>query len=191
MIIKTKCDCCSKEYEYKHGTWSFKRAKYHYCSNECKKKGNNERSIIERNCVICGMNFKIYKSEIKRSYKHGKCCSESCANKNRNTTHGMSKTTEYMIYSCAKQRAKKQGVPFDIELSDIIIPDKCPLLEINIKSSKGSPTHNSPSLDKIIPKLGYVKGNIWVVSHRANWLKNDASVEEIELLLKNLKNKTP
>lgn len=34
---------------------------------------------------------------------------------------------------------------------------------------------------------GYVKGNIWVVSRRANTLKNNASIEELELLVSNLK----
>jgi len=42
---------------------------------------------------------------------------------------------------------------------------------------------NSPSLDKLIPELGYVKGNITVMSVRANRIKNDATRQEIELLL--------
>lgn len=44
-----------------------------------------------------------------------------------------------------------------------------------------------PSLDKIIPKLGYVKGNVWVVSNKANRIKSNATIEELELLVKNLK----
>jgi hypothetical protein len=46
---------------------------------------------------------------------------------------------------------------------------------------------NSPSLDKIIPSKGYIKGNVWVISNRANTLKNDASLQELELLVENLK----
>lgn len=44
-----------------------------------------------------------------------------------------------------------------------------------------------PSLDKIIPKLVYVKGNVWVVSNKANRIKSNATIEELELLVKNLK----
>jgi hypothetical protein len=39
---------------------------------------------------------------------------------------------------------------------------------------------NSPSLDRIIPELGYVKGNIMVISHKANTIKSNANIEELE-----------
>jgi hypothetical protein len=38
---------------------------------------------------------------------------------------------------------------------------------------------SSPSLDKIIPSRGYVKGNVMVVSSKANLMKSDASVTEL------------
>ena len=52
----------------------------------------------------------------------------------------------------------------------------------------GSPCPNSlsPSLDKIKPHLGYVPGNVLVVSHRANMIKHDATPEELSLLATNL-----
>jgi hypothetical protein len=37
------------------------------------------------------------------------------------------------------------------------------------------------------PEKGYIKGNVWVISNRANTLKNDASLQELELLVENLK----
>ena len=37
---------------------------------------------------------------------------------------------------------------------------------------------NSPTLDKFIPSKGYVKGNVQIISWRANNLKNDGSPEE-------------
>jgi hypothetical protein len=42
---------------------------------------------------------------------------------------------------------------------------------------------NSPSIDKFIPERGYVPGNVSVISHRANWLKNSASIEEVQMVL--------
>ena len=44
-----------------------------------------------------------------------------------------------------------------------------------------------PSLDRIDGAKGYVKGNVRVISHRANMLKNDATIEELELVLKDLR----
>lgn len=42
---------------------------------------------------------------------------------------------------------------------------------------------DSPSLDRIKPELGYVKGNIRVISFKANSIKNDASIEELRQIL--------
>jgi hypothetical protein len=88
---------------------------------------------------------------------------------------------EKMLLSCAKHRAKQEGVPFSITESDIVIPDKCPALGIPLYRGKGSGGHgfNSPSLDKIIPELGYVQGNIAVISHRANALKSDETNPQV------------
>lgn len=79
----------------------------------------------------------------------------------------------------AKRRAKVQGVAFDIEPSDIRIPRTCPVLGIPLKRSRGQPTDNSPSLDRIEPALGYVRSNIAVISYRANRIKNDSTPEEL------------
>lgn len=46
--------------------------------------------------------------------------------------------------------------------------------------SRGEVRTSSPSLDRFDPKKGYVRGNINVISDRANTLKNNASVEELE-----------
>ena len=83
------------------------------------------------------------------------------------------------LYSLAKRRAKKNQMEFTIEVSDIIIPDKCPLLGIPIDSyNTWQGTH--PSIDRIDSTKGYVKGNVMVISHRANILKNNST--PIELL---------
>lgn len=82
----------------------------------------------------------------------------------------------------ARGRAKKAGVPFSIERRDIIIPDRCPALGTKLVRGKGQPGPNSPSLDRIVPELGYVPGNIVVVSMRANRAKNDLTVAEMRAL---------
>lgn len=90
------------------------------------------------------------------------------------------------LYSKVKSRSKRYDIPFNLELSDIIIPDVCPLLGIPITQGEGKHYDNSPSIDRLIPNLGYTKGNIWIISNRANRIKSDATLEELKLLVKNL-----
>ena len=119
-------------------------------------------------------------------------CSCGC---NRSVKHGMSRLqadgrseeVEYTLWNAAKQRAKRQGIPFDLsplDLKKLGIPEVCPVLGIPINQSPGDGTgernDNSPSLDKFIPSLGYVKGNVHVISWRANRIKSDGSPEEWE-----------
>lgn len=84
----------------------------------------------------------------------------------------------------AKTRAKKKNIPFDITPADIETPTYCPVfgMELDYLASGGSgrQTYNTASLDRIIPSKGYVKGNVEVISWRANVLKRDATHEELE-----------
>ena len=86
------------------------------------------------------------------------------------------------ICKSAKSRARQNNVPFAIAPEDIVIPDVCPALGIKLdpKARRGRP--NALSLDRIIPALGYVKGNIAVLSTRANAIKRDATAEELEAI---------
>ena len=100
----------------------------------------------------------------------------------------LSDVRRQMLYN-AKQRAKKANLPFNITIDDLTIPEKCPVLGIDIVIGSGQPVDGSPSLDKIIPSLGYVKGNVEVISWRANALKRDATVPEMEALYRYYSNK--
>lgn len=84
----------------------------------------------------------------------------------------------YML-AAARKRAREKGVPFDLAPEDLIIPEKCPVLGITLVPAKGHHKPNSPSLDRIRPELGYVRGNIAIISYRANTIKNNASFEEL------------
>lgn len=86
---------------------------------------------------------------------------------------------EVLLLRSAKHRSKVNNLPINITLEDIVIPEYCPILKIKLECSKGNASKNSPSLDKIVPELGYVKGNIQVISNLANTMKWDANFEEL------------
>jgi hypothetical protein len=89
------------------------------------------------------------------------------------------------MYSHAKKRAEDRNLPFNIIKQDIADAwpkdDYCPALRIPLRIRRGNkgPTDNSPSLDRVIPHLGYVKGNIAVVSRLANQIMSSARPSEV------------
>lgn len=93
-----------------------------------------------------------------------------------------SENRKKIILADAKRRATQRGTPFSINEADILIPETCPVLGIKLESGRGHPQANSPSLDCFIPELGYVKGNVEIISNRANTIKSNATFEEIEKL---------
>lgn len=98
-----------------------------------------------------------------------------------------------MLYR-ARNRAKTLGVACDLTAGDIRVPTHCPVLGMPLvyRSGRGRGFHpDSPSLDRLIPSAGYVKSNVRVISARANLLKNDATVEELERVLADLRKIEP
>jgi len=83
----------------------------------------------------------------------------------------------------ARARSKKAGVPCTITLNDIYLPTCCPIFGTELKVSEKHLTEDSPSLDRVKPELGYIPGNICVISYRANRIKSDLSVEALEAIV--------
>ena len=106
-----------------------------------------------------------------------KKCNEYAAKTKPWQTRRKRRPEEY-LFNIAKQRSKKRGVEFSIEVEDLKMPEICPLLGIKLNSySENLDFH--PSIDRIDSSKGYVKGNVWIVSHRANRIKSNASAEEL------------
>lgn len=85
----------------------------------------------------------------------------------------------YLLWQ-VKARAKKKGIPFNLTHEDIVIPASCPVLGIPLKINEGHSGFDSPSIDRVVPELGYVRGNVQIISHRANTIKNDATLAELK-----------
>lgn len=90
------------------------------------------------------------------------------------------------LLSNCKKRSEQKNIEFDLDVDFLlsIYPkdNLCPALGIELSfggSGRRGPTENSPSLDRIIPALGYTKGNVIFVSQKANQIKTNASPEEI------------
>ena len=83
------------------------------------------------------------------------------------------------MWGNAKRRARRKRLPFNIEPGDIKIPARCPVLKIPLVKCKRRSGDCSPTLDRVIPEKGYVKGNVIVVSKLANQIKSSATVPQL------------
>jgi hypothetical protein len=122
----------------------------------------------ERECTSCGDIF-------PRTSKSVTLCN-FC-----NSKRVKSNKPDWRMHQRAKQRAKKFGREFSLEVEDIQIPSHCPILGIPLEISSGKPggKFNSPALDRIDNNKGYTKSNTQTISQRANAMKADASKEEL------------
>lgn len=155
-------------------------------------KAKNRCKRVRWDCLCdCG-NRKIAFSNLLQKGVTRNCGSKEEHKSNRGgaqyTYHGLASTQKYKMYMRAKGRAKSRELPFSITLSEMPeIPKYCPILGIplyhaNIKGAR----NNSPSLDKIVPGKGYVKGNVQIISSKANRMKSNATTEEVGRLYRYL-----
>jgi hypothetical protein len=142
---------------------------------------------MERECEHFYCNNLFTKVGNKR-YCSDRCRSNAWAYGNRDKVNAQNSRNKVgSILSRLKYRAANAGIPFNLTKEDIQIPTHCPILGLELNWNQGKGYHpDSPSVDKIRPELGYVKGNVRVISARANLLKNDATVEELIKVLEDL-----
>lgn len=83
------------------------------------------------------------------------------------------------LLAWARRRAKERGIEFDLEPDDLLIPAFCPVLGIPLKPCPHTAGDSSPTLDRLDPHRGYVKGNVIVVSNKANRIKSTADLGDL------------
>lgn len=173
---KCRCDDCTK------ANTEYARKLYHQNSLTSKKKfkwytKEEISSWPEEHKPCRGCNkilpFKMFHNDKKLLFGLASHC-KNCIHL-KSVKDYSEKTREKKIHERAKSRANKKGWDFNIDVSDIILPEYCPVLGIPLENSGDY----SPSIDRINSFKGYIKGNICIMSYRANVLKNNATPEEL------------
>ena len=96
-------------------------------------------------------------------------------------------TKEEIIFYRAKMNARKRGLEFDLELSDIVVPQNCPYLGVELLYDRKDYRHQHYfSVDRRDSFKGYIKGNIQVISKLANIMKNNATEDQLLMFAKNV-----
>lgn len=203
---KIKCIICN-EPKLKESFIKSNKKLYSKCS-DCRDKEKQKYENFKKNnlcptcrlpnqtdqkcCSQCREKFRIKAQRRREAAKQNGlciCCYKRKPNKELtscivclNSRKSVSILNKMFIR--AKRRAKTKDIDFSITKEDIVIPTVCPILGLKLQENKDYCKYNSYSLDRINPTKGYVKGNVQVISQRANQLKNDATASELRLILK-------
>lgn len=177
----TRCDC-GTEKVFSVGDLTFKKGRRSCgCDRGERQRGIKRKSVKGTfRCFRCKkMRPTSERGPETRYYR--------CIHCPVTSTHGSDLAVATKLVRRARVRAEKLGIPFDLKPEDLTIPKYCPVLGLELKIShysQGDTTiHNSYSLDRIIPEKGYVRGNVAVISNRANTLKRDGTLSEFRSLL--------
>lgn len=168
------CSKCKRELpleSYNRGNSLYGRRSF---CKECEKEVQNTPEKVARRREL-----ELIRRQNPNYVKHRN-------NKDRERVHSNEISYKKSMLRSAKQRAINKNLDFNIDISDIVFPEKCPLLNIPMSIDSDNKDF-SYSLDRIDSSKGYIKGNVWVISFKANRIKADATLEELELIAKNLK----
>lgn len=150
-----------------------KNAWYHRHKHEVSSKAKQFRKEYPE---LAKEQDRVYREKYPETVKR---CSKNYKRKHKQKPH----SPQYMMLANARARAKRENYPCSITMKDIIFPKFCPITNLELRFNKGKTAEDSYTLDKIIPELGYVPGNIRVISRKANRWKDNMTRENIQTLL--------
>lgn len=86
-----------------------------------------------------------------------------------------------------RAKSSNRGWEFAITAEDVSIPKVCPYLgwELTFTLGKGQCQTNA-SIDRIDSTKGYIKGNVQIISRKANTMKSNATQDELERFAKSI-----
>jgi hypothetical protein len=79
----------------------------------------------------------------------------------------------------SKQRAKAEGLAWSLERGDVETPAACACCG----KAWGRARSDRPSIDKVVPIRGYVRGNVAIICCACNRRKQDSTPAELRMLL--------
>lgn len=85
-------------------------------------------------------------------------------------------------YRAKKANAERIGIEFTIPFSEIEFPTHCPVLGMELDYFAEGVQENSVSFERLNHAVGYVVGNVKIVSWRANRIKNNGTAAEHRLI---------
>ena len=159
----------------------------------CRKCGNEKPLTAFQKDPLCTGGFRHKCRECANEYTRQwnaknkeKVRATGLKSRNKRKASDPIRSSMKEILNCARWRARKFGLPFALTISDLDPPALCPVLGTPIdygrKQSTG-PAEDSPSIDRIVPALGYVAGNVRIMSFRANRIRNNASLDDLRKLV--------
>lgn len=159
---------------------------FYFTGKPCKYGHISERLVKGGSCRTCkNLNSESHRNKNREEYN--RYCREKKREKyskeKRRETYIKNNAKE--LFYAAKHRAKVKNINFTIDLEDVIIPTVCPVFGIPFDYKNKL---HAPTLDRIVNELGYIKGNVKVISSKANRLKNNGTIEEFKQIIKYMQN---
>lgn len=149
-------------------------------------KDVSQKSGLTARCIACFQSYRDENKEKQRKYMRNLREANREEINRRKRLGWRTSPPEKRMFLQAKNRAKRKGIEFNISLEDIKVPEVCPLLNLPFFPGTKGNYRQTPSLDRIDSNKGYIKGNVWVISNRANTMKTDALKEELLVFALNI-----
>ena len=168
MLLKVRCPICDG---------AFVRTRRHlvYCSDKCATKG---QQIVSAHRETRRRIKRRGAPALEKANNYTKWQKWYRGHRERDPLH--------FLWRSARKRARKAALEFSITEVDLLvdgkIPEFCPVFHVKLRYGGGTRKlhDDSASLDCIDNTVGYVPGNVRVISFRANAIKRDATLEEIQ-----------
>jgi predicted nucleic acid-binding Zn ribbon protein len=145
-----------------------------------KYKKRKPAEYKDKLCVVCG---KAYQAKSPKAKFCSGACSDMSSYKNRMLSVDFRVNK---LMAMAKNRAKEKSLPFDLDLPYLLDlwnsqEGKCPITGTNfvLESGTGRVHKDSPSIDRIEPALGYVKGNVRFTTYHINVALSEFGLESL------------
>jgi hypothetical protein len=135
-----------------------------YQGKPCVRGHGTERYVANDDCVTCAINA-------QKKYK-GDGSAKFLRRMRRLTPDGWAVSAFHEV----KKRSRRRGWELGITVDDLAVPACCPFLGTEFVFGHFD---FGPSVDRIDSSKGYVKGNVQVISNKANRIKSDATLDDL------------